>query len=181
VVSQRGCERDQGLALIGGDTVDLAQVALAAQAWHDGAALAELPKIAPFVRLSGRFEVPDHDPSQMVESEWQHLNKEAAEVNSDWPEYQAMIEAASAEPRLRQLYPFTSHWSLRFSTRTRPSLSDDVWVCLHAGHGKDYLITMGYMGQNLGETTTADEAVSLAVRYLPADLSPVTYGAAGSR
>jgi Family of unknown function (DUF6193) len=106
------------------------------------------------------------------------LRKEAVEVN--WPEYHALIEAAYAEPRLRRLYPFTSHWSLRFSTRTRPGLSRDVLVCLDAQHGKDYIVTMGYMGQYLGETATAQEAVLPAVRHLPADLSPVTYGAAGS-
>jgi hypothetical protein len=128
----RGCERDQGLALIEGDTLDLAQVARAMQAWHDGAPLADISKVAPFVKLTGRFEVPDRDPSQLVESEWQHLRKEAVEVN--WPEYHALIEAAYAEATLRHLYPFTSHWSLRFSTRTRPSLSRDVLVCLHAQH-----------------------------------------------
>ncbi|MBN1250231.1 MAG: hypothetical protein JXC32_21385 [Anaerolineae bacterium] len=174
--SVRGCERDQGLALIEGNTLDLAQVARAMQAWHDGTTLAEFPQIAPFVKLTGRFEVPNRDPGQLVESEWQHLRKEAAEVN--WPEHHALIEAAYAQPKLRQLYPFTSHWSLRFSTRTRPSLSRNVLACLHAGHGNDYIVTMGYMGQSLGETTTAQEAVSLAVRYLPTDLDPVTYGAA---
>ncbi|MEV4466109.1 DUF6193 family natural product biosynthesis protein [Micromonospora echinofusca] len=174
--SIRGCERDQGLALIEGDTVDLAQVARAAQAWHDGAPLTEIPQAASFVKLTGRFEVPDRDPAGLVESEWRHLRTEAAEVN--WPEYHALIEAAYAEPRLRQLYPFTSHWSLRFSTSTRPSLSHEVLVCLHAGRGKDYSVTMGYMGQGLGETDTAEEAVSLAARNLPADLGPVRYGAA---
>jgi hypothetical protein len=164
--------------LIEGDTLKLAEVVRAAQAWHDGVPLADIPRVAPFVELTGRFEVPDRDPVRLVESEWQHLRKEAAEV--DWAEYRALIEAAYAEPRLRQLYPFTSHWSLRFSTRTRPDLSRDVLVCLHAGHGKDYLVTLGYMGQDLGETGTAEEAVSLAVRHLPTDLNPVAYGAAGT-
>ncbi|XVU30336.1 DUF6193 family natural product biosynthesis protein [Actinoplanes sp. CA-054009] len=174
----RGRERDQNLALIEGDTLDLAQVARAAQAWHDGAALDEFPEVAPFVKLTGRFEVPDRDPGQMVESEWQRLRKEAAEV--DWPEYHALIEAAYAEARLRKLYPFTSHWSLRFSTKTRPSLSREVGICLHPQHDQDYIVTMGYMGQDLGRTTTAEEAVSLAVRHLPPNLNPVTFGAAGS-
>lgn len=170
--------RDQGPALVEGDTPDLVQVARAAQAWHDGAALADIPKVAPFVALTGRFEVPDRDPARLVESEWQHLRKEAGEVS--WPEYHALIEAAYAESALRHLYPFTSHWSLRFSTRTRPGLSRDVLVCLHARRGKNYIVTMGYMGHDLGETSTPEEAVSLAVRHLPADLGPVTYGESGS-
>ncbi|WP_327039684.1 DUF6193 family natural product biosynthesis protein [Micromonospora maris] len=173
-----GRERDLGLALVEGNTVDLAQVVRAAQAWHDGASLTEIPEAAPFVKLTGRFEVPDRDPARLVESEWRHLRREAAEV--DWPEYSALIESAYAEPRLRQLYPFTSHWSLRFSTTTRPRLSHDVLVCLHPGQGKDFTITMGYMGQEIGKTATAEEAVSLAVSNLPADLPPVRYGSAES-
>lgn len=173
----RGCERDQGLALIEGDTVYLAQVVRVAQAWHDGVPLTEIHQAASFVKLTGRFEVPDRDPAGLVESEWRHLRTEAAEV--DWPEYHALIEAAYAEPRLRRPYPFTSHWSLRFSTSTRPSLSRDVLVCLHPRRGRDYIVTMGFTGQELGETTTAAQAVSLAALTLPADLDAVRYGAAG--
>jgi hypothetical protein len=170
----RGCDRGQGLTLIEGSTADLAQVARAAQAWHDGVALTDILEVAPFVELTGRFEVPDLDPTRLVESEWQHLRTEAASVN--WPEYHALIEAAYADPTLRHLYPFTTHWSLRFSTSTRPALSRDVSVCLHAGHGRYYRVTMDYLGQSLGETATAEEAVSVAVRHLPDDLKLVTYG-----
>lgn len=106
----------------------------------------------------------------MVESEWQHLRHKAAGVN--WHRYQALVEAAYAEPKLRALYPFTSHFTLRFATRTRPSLSHDIPVCVTGFH-----VTMGLMGQSLGEPATAEEAVALTVRHLPADLYPVTYGA----
>ncbi|MBQ1041039.1 MULTISPECIES: DUF6193 family natural product biosynthesis protein [unclassified Micromonospora] len=172
----RGCERDQGLALIRGDTVDLAQVARAAQAWHDATPLTEIPRVAPFVTLTGRFEVPDRDPVRLVESEWRHLRMKAAQAN--WPEHHALVETAYAEPRLRRLYPFTSHWSLRFSTSTRPGLSHDVLVCLHAGRGGDYVVTMGLAGWQLGRTATAEGAVALAVSSLPPNLGPVRYGAA---
>jgi len=109
--SIRGCESFQGMALIDGTTQDLAQVARAAQAWHDGAALTDISRASPFVHLTGRFEVADHDPVQLAESEWQHLLTEADEV--DWPEYRALVEAAYAEPALRGLYPFTSQQPLR--------------------------------------------------------------------
>ncbi|MEU1306327.1 hypothetical protein [Streptomyces shenzhenensis] len=87
--SIRGCESFQGMALIDGTTQDLAQVARAAQAWHDGAALTAICRAAPFVHLTGRFEVGDHDPVRLAESEWQHLLTEADEV--DWPEYRALV------------------------------------------------------------------------------------------
>lgn len=168
-----GEERHQRLPLVVGDTPDLAPVARVARAWHDGAALADLAALAPWVRLTGRFEVPDGDPARLVESEWQHLRTEAGEI--DWPGYRALIEAAYAEPRLRRLYPYTSHWALRFATRTRPRLSDDVEVCLHAGReDRDFRVTVGYVGQELGTTGTAGEAVAVAVRHLPAGLPPVT-------
>ena len=62
--SIRGCESFQGLALIEGESQDLVQIARAAQAWHAGTALVEIQHTAPFVHLTGRFEVPTDDPMQ---------------------------------------------------------------------------------------------------------------------
>jgi hypothetical protein len=171
----RGCEPDQDLALIEGAAADFDQIVTAAQAWRDGESLARIAELAPFVELTGRFEVFGRDPAQMVESEWQHLRVEAA--GTDWPEYRALIDAAYNEPRLRRLYPFTSHWSLRFSTRTRPHLSREIFVCIHPGKGKEYVVTMGYTGDELGRTVTAEDAISLAIQHLPSNLGPTTYGA----
>lgn len=172
----RGCESLQGTALVGGDTQDLVQVARAAQAWYDGSALTDIRRAAPFVHLTGRFEVADHDPVRLAESEWQHLRTEADEV--DWPQYRALIEAAYGEPVLRGLYPFTSHWTLRFSTSTRPHLTV-LPMCLDARWGEDrYTVSANYMGEVLFDTPTVQEAVSTAVRHLPLDLGPVTSGAA---
>uniref|UniRef100_UPI0033EFFC3A DUF6193 family natural product biosynthesis protein n=1 Tax=unclassified Streptomyces TaxID=2593676 RepID=UPI0033EFFC3A len=171
--SIRGCEPFQDMALVEGDTQELAQVARVAQAWHDGVELATIHRAAPFVHLTGRFEVPDHDPERLAESEWQHLHTEADEM--DWPEYRALIEAAYSEPALRGLYPFTSHWTLRFSTSTRPRLTV-VPLCLDAHRQKPYTLSTHYMGEVLAEATTAKEAVSMALRHLPSDLVAVTPG-----
>ncbi|BEL06332.1 hypothetical protein Q0Z83_045230 [Actinoplanes sichuanensis] len=173
--SVTGCEPDQNMALIEGATTDLDQIVKAARAWRDGESLARIVQLAPFVELTGRFEVLGRDPAGMVESEWQHLLVEAA--GTDWPEYRALIDAAYDEPRLRRLYPFTSHWSLRFSTRTRPHLSREILVCIHPGRSKDYVVTMGYTGDEIGQTSTAEAAVSLAVQHLPPNLGAATYGA----
>jgi len=176
--SVRGTESAQGMALIEGSTQDLVQVARAANAWHAGTALVDLRQVASFVELTGRFEVPDEDPVLLTESEWQHLRKEAAEVG--WPQYLALIEAAHAEPKLRALYPLTSHWTLRFSTRIRPELSRDVLVCLDAPSEADsgYVVRSAYLSTALGVTTTAAEAVALAVTHLPPGLGTVTSGRA---
>ncbi|MGQ4379684.1 DUF6193 family natural product biosynthesis protein [Streptomyces sp. SAS_267] len=172
--SIRGCEPFQDMALVEGNTQDLAQVARAAQAWCDGVELAEIRCAAPFVHLTGRFEVPDNDPERLAESEWQHLRTEADEM--DWPEYRALIEAAYSEPTLRGLYPFTSHWTLRFSTSTRPRLTI-VPLCLDAYRQKPYTLSTHYMGEVLAEATTAEEAVSMALSHLPSDFVAVTPGA----
>lgn len=175
--SIRGCDSFQDLALVDGDTEDLAQVVRAAQAWHDGAAPADIRRAAPFVHLTGRRDVPDQDPVELAESEWQHLLTEAGE--GDWSSYLALIEAAHAEPALRGLYPYTSHWTLRLSTTTRPRLTDDFQVCLAAAYRESrYTVSASYMGEVLAETTTAEEAVATALRHLPRGLGPVTSGAA---
>ncbi|KQV21651.1 MULTISPECIES: DUF6193 family natural product biosynthesis protein [unclassified Kitasatospora] len=172
--SIRGTDLFQGLPLVDGLTDDLAEVARAARAWHDGAALENIRRAAPFVHLTGRFEVPDHDAARLTESEWLGMRQEAADLEYDWQEpYQALIEAAYAEPALRALYPFTSHWALRFSTTTRPELTP-VGPCLAAGSDGTYGLGRGFITPDLGLFTTAREAVALAVHHLPPGLGPIT-------
>ncbi|MFE6131036.1 DUF6193 family natural product biosynthesis protein, partial [Streptomyces sp. NPDC056437] len=141
--SIRGEESFQGMALIEGSTENLTQIAKAAQAWHKGAALSDIRQSAPFVHLTGRFEVPDHDPVRLTESEWQHLRTEAS--TQERPAYAALVEAAYAEPALRALYPFTSHWALRFSTTTRP-YTTIVGPCLLADDIDQYTVSRGFTG-----------------------------------
>jgi hypothetical protein len=174
--SIRGTEPFQSLSLIDGRTDDLAEVARAARAWHDGAALNDIRKAVPFVHLTGRFEVPDLDSARLVESEWQSMRVEAGELGYAWQKtYQALIEAAHAEPALRALYPFTSHWVLRFSTTTRPRLTV-VGPCLTAGSDGTYGVGTGIITPDLGLFATAHEAVAVAMRHMPSGLGPVTLG-----
>ncbi|MFF8846475.1 DUF6193 family natural product biosynthesis protein [Streptomyces sp. NPDC015127] len=174
--SIRGEEPFQGMPLIDGRTDDLAQVARAARAWHEGAPLNDIRQAAPFVHLTGRFEVPDNDPARLTESEWQGMRQEAADLEYAWQEtYQNLIEAAHAEPALRALYPFTSHWALRFSTTTRPDLTV-VGPCLSANSDGTYGVGRGIISQDLGQFATAQEAVAVAVRQLSSGLGPTTLG-----
>ncbi|MFE2541026.1 DUF6193 family natural product biosynthesis protein [Actinacidiphila glaucinigra] len=174
--SIRGTEPFQNLPLIDGTTNDLAGIARAARAWHDGALLDDIRWAAPFVPLTGRLEVPDRDPARLTESEWQSLRLEAAELEYEWQQtYQGLIEAAYAEPALRALYPFTSHWALRFSTTTRPDLTV-VGPCLGAKGDGSYKVGRSMAQEDVGVFTTAAEAVALAVHHLPAGLPPVALG-----
>ncbi|MEY9837992.1 DUF6193 family natural product biosynthesis protein [Streptacidiphilus sp. EB103A] len=120
--------------------------------------MTEIRRTAPFVHLTGRFEVPDHDPAQLAESEWQHLRTRAAEA--DTPEF-----------------PFTNMWTLRFSTCTRPGLID-LGLFLDAHRGGRYTLSNRLLdGEILSEAAKAEELVSVAVRHLPSHLGPVTSGA----
>ncbi|MFF3676154.1 DUF6193 family natural product biosynthesis protein [Streptomyces sp. NPDC002120] len=174
--SIRGVASFDEMALVEGTTDDLAQVAEAARAWHDGVALSDICQAAPFVRQTGRFDVPDLDPALLTESEWRHLRTEANELEYPWqPAYQALIETAYAEPALRRLYPFTSHWALRFSTTTRPRLSV-VGPLLEARGVGEYVLAFSIADQDGARYATAAEAVAAAVPQLPPGLGPVTLG-----
>ncbi|MFF5446451.1 DUF6193 family natural product biosynthesis protein [Streptomyces sp. NPDC012888] len=174
----RGTEPFERMCLVDGSTDDLAEVARAALGWYAGAPLEEIRRTAPFVHLTGRFEVPEPDPARLRESEWQGMRVEAAELDTPWREtYQALVEAAHAEPALRALYPFTSHWALRFSTTTRPRLTA-VGPSLIAGSDGTYRVESGLGSGEPGRFTTARATVEAAVRQLPPGLGPVVYGGA---
>ncbi|WP_258053397.1 DUF6193 family natural product biosynthesis protein [Streptomyces sp. Ru72] len=128
------------------------------------------------MHLTGRFEVPDNDPAGLTESEWQSMRQEAGELEYAWQKtYQALIEAAHAEPALRALYSFTSHWALRFSTTTRPRLTV-VGPCLLANSDGTYAVGRSLASDDLGRFATAHEAVAIAVRHLPPGPGPVALG-----
>ncbi|WP_191971878.1 DUF6193 family natural product biosynthesis protein [Streptomyces luteolifulvus] len=67
--------------------------------------------------------MPDHDPARLTESEWQSMRQEAGELEYTWQEtYQALIEAAHAEPALRALYQRSSR-PARHRSRSARSLA----------------------------------------------------------
>ncbi|WP_308356186.1 DUF6193 family natural product biosynthesis protein [Streptomyces sp. ODS05-4] len=162
------------MTLIDGDSGDLTEVAKAAWAWGRGLGLEEMREVAPFLRLSGRFEVPDHDPVRLVESEWRHLRAEAGEVGS--PEYRALVEAAYEKAVLRGLYPFTSHGALRSSRTTRPGL-DVGGPWLQPQSAGLYMVNEGPVwGSEWARAWSVREAVALAVRRVPRGIGPVAAG-----
>lgn len=93
-----------------------------------------------------------------------------------------LLAAAGAEPRLRRLYPFTSHFTLVFSSCTRyPYLVEAPAVePLHDGRFRVHGAGGGGGGGGavIGETDTAEEAVALVMAHLPDDLGPAVAGTA---
>lgn len=152
--------------LISGDTHDLRQLPRLVLGWADGASLDEIARAAPFDVLTGRFEVPDNNPADVIEAEWGYLRKDALEA--DWPEYLALIEAAYAEPRLRRFYPYTSHWALSFSATVRPHTAS--FATLEASRGEGYTVRQWWDGPALTQAATAAETVAIAVARIPEHL-----------
>jgi hypothetical protein len=153
--------------LVSGTTSDLRQLPAVVLGWAEGAALDDIAQAAPFDVLTGRFEVPDGDPASVIASEWQWLLKDAKE--SDWPEYEALIETAHAEPKLRKLYPYTSHWALSFSATPYPFTPS--FATLLASRGGAYTVREWWNGATLAQVATLAEAISMAIDRLPEHLA----------
>ncbi|MFJ3633857.1 DUF6193 family natural product biosynthesis protein [Streptomyces sp. NPDC090112] len=115
---------------------------------------------------------PDADFARLAEAEWQSLRQEAAGLEYSWREtYRALIEAAYAEPSMRALYPFTSHWALRFSTTARPHLTLGGPSLMARGDGT-YGVGRGFVTADPGCFTTPQDAVAAALPHLPTSPGP---------
>ncbi|CAL9586089.1 DUF6193 family natural product biosynthesis protein [Streptomyces sp. enrichment culture] len=115
---------------------------------------------------------PHSGHARLVDDAWQRLRREAGGLPHSWaPAYRALVEAAYAEPLLRRLYPFTSHWALRFSTTPRPHLTP-TGPCLTTHGDGTFGVGEGFLTPDLGLFPTAEEAVARAVRGLPPGPGP---------
>ncbi|GHJ96779.1 hypothetical protein SNE510_62980 [Streptomyces sp. NE5-10] len=91
----------------------------------------------------------------------------------------ALVEAAHAEPRLRQLHVFSSHWTLGFSSCAGYPFRDQVAIA-PSYDGCRFRVKRHPLSDDvLDEVPTAGEAVALAVRHLPIDLGPAVAETAG--
>ncbi|WP_327002315.1 DUF6193 family natural product biosynthesis protein [Dactylosporangium sp. NBC_01737] len=99
--------------MLGGHAPDLAVAADAARAWLSGTAPPAVAAAWPFlgsVALATARERGDHR-----ESSWLHLYENHRE-SPVATRLRPFVALAFHEPRLRRLSPYTSHWTLRFST-----------------------------------------------------------------
>ncbi|MFF2546452.1 DUF6193 family natural product biosynthesis protein [Kitasatospora sp. NPDC058063] len=84
-----------------------------------------------------------------------------------------LLKAARAEPRLRRLFPWTSHYNLHFSLSTSfPWAAAGVPFAVPQDGG-GYQIHRPGGSEVLGTPATPAEAVALLVEHLPPDLGPV--------
>jgi Family of unknown function (DUF6193) len=127
-------------------------------------------------------------PADAVEAQWLTLRlrwqwmTEAHEIRSPgapYPRILALLEAAAAEPRLRRLYPFTSHFTLAFSSSTT-----HPWVLQAVGieprRNGAFRVRTRHAPDLSAEIGTAEQAVALAVEALPPGPGPTITNSAGS-
>ncbi|MFC8225867.1 DUF6193 family natural product biosynthesis protein [Streptomyces sp. NPDC057287] len=107
----------------------------------------------------------------VVERTWRMLLERHPEARRGNPE---VIEAASAEPRLRRLFPFPSHGSLSFHRNTDFPWSNDL-PRIAGGEGRYLVYAAGY-AELLGEAATPQEAAALVVAHLPSDCGAAVEG-----
>lgn len=70
--------------------------------------------------MHGRSRGGERGTAAVVDLQWRMLREQAAS-EPGFPEFGLLVAAAHAEPRLRQLSAFASHWTLGFSACTGPS------------------------------------------------------------
>lgn len=170
----------QGVQLLSGSTSDLEELARAAAGWRNGARLREIEKAAPFIKVSELAEAHERGPAEAVTVQWrlllEDLHQEADRLDLA-RQTLALAETASAKPKLRRLYPFTSHWSLHFTTCTGFPYSWDVPFVDPLSGGR-YRVCGPSRGIVIGEADTAEHAISLVIGGLPTDCGPAVAGTA---
>lgn len=106
----------------------------------------------------------------VVEKTWRQLLECRPDARWGDPD---VIEAAYAEPSLRQLFPFPSHGCLTFHRNTDFPWSNDLPFI--AG-GTPYKVYAAGYAELIGETATPQEAAALVVAHLPNDCGPAIEG-----
>ncbi|WP_392893640.1 DUF6193 family natural product biosynthesis protein [Streptomyces sp. LN699] len=173
----------RGVRLISGSTPDLAEMALALEGWRNGATLREIHEAAPFVTVTELARAHERGPADAVAVGWRLL-LEGLRRKEDLFYYARstlrIAEAAYAEPKLRRLYPFTSHRSLHFTTCVGIPYSRDVPHVDPLSDGR-YRVYAPSRRSVIGDAHTPEAAVALVVSGLPAGCGPAVAGTSGDR
>ncbi|MFG3113612.1 DUF6193 family natural product biosynthesis protein [Streptomyces sp. NPDC048197] len=102
--------------------------------------------------------------------QWNRERHEALTPGRPYPSIVPLLEACRADPRLGQLHPFTSHFTVNLSSRPRyPYVVQAAITPLHDGRFRVH-----HPGASTvpSHCTTAEEAVALAAAQLADGLAP---------
>jgi hypothetical protein len=108
--------------------------------------------------------------NHIVKAGWQAV-RDDGRVRPD------LLQAAYAQPRLRQLFPWTGMGELHFSRCTDQPWTWDTPFVLPDADGT-YLVCGPYRNQIVGPAATAREAIDMVVQRLPPGCGPAFVGTA---
>lgn len=130
----------------------------------------ELPNLAAARALGPAHATAVRWQQLLLVWRWHHQRHQILHPGRAYPPIAALIEATVAAPALRRLYPFTSHFTLNFSSYTSyPWLVRASIDPLSDGR---FRVRQPRSREIIAITDTADTAVSLAADNLPAGLGP---------
>jgi hypothetical protein len=155
--------------ILRGSTSELTVLVKAAAGWQTGMTLRGIERIAPCLDISELDEAHERGPAEAVQARW---NIELGMCDGGPDGFRELLEAAYAEPKLRQLYPVSSHWTLHFSRSTGDVMLRDV-PFVDPVRGGRYRVN-ATTGDVIGEADTAQQAVAMVVAALPPDCGPAT-------
>ena len=158
----------QGVMMAQGDTVELHEAAEAAYVWQTGASLRDLRTAWPFVHFGALAEA--HERGDAAQLKWQLL-RDASQL----AELRPLIDAAMIEPRLRLLFPYTSHATLHLSRCTGYPYTNDLPYVEPLGEGSFNVIEP--TGRQY-TAVSATDAVALLLAALPPGYGPAVAGTA---
>ncbi|MFC7306834.1 DUF6193 family natural product biosynthesis protein [Streptomyces monticola] len=118
------------------------------------------------MHFSALAEAHEHGHAAAVAAQWNLIREQAARA-PDFPEFGLLVDAAHAEPRLRQLFPFSSHWTLGFRAYMGVPTPAEVAI-VPSNDGHPYRVQKYPHGGVIGEARTTQETVVMAAAPLPA-------------
>ncbi|MGW4410039.1 DUF6193 family natural product biosynthesis protein [Nonomuraea sp. NPDC004702] len=110
----------------------------------------------------------DATAHDLVEAAWR-------DIRDDGHVRKELAEAAYAEPRLRQLFPWTGMGELHFSRCTGKRWTWDI-PYVQPAVGGGYRICGPLRTQSIGPAATAEEAIAVVVEHLPPGCGPAFAG-----
>ncbi len=162
---------NRGVCFAHGATPEILETARSIGKWIAcGCSTGELASAFRFVEVEPTAAA--YERGEEVEMRWREY---LASPGKTFRELTAFAAAAAAEPKLRQLFPFTSMNSFCFSRCTGYPFTRDTPHVVPLGRGEYEVISCS--GESLGRGTAAD-AVALVVSALPPNCGPAVPGTA---
>ncbi|MFE9811950.1 DUF6193 family natural product biosynthesis protein [Streptomyces sp. NPDC005548] len=109
----------------------------------------------------------DAEADAVVEAGWQKI-RDDGRVRAE------LLDAAYAEPRLRQLFPWVSMGELHLSRCTESRWTWDIPHVMPDAEG--YWVSGPLRNETVGPAATAKNAVAMVIQRLPADCGPAFIG-----